>query len=115
MSLSGRYAVFSNRESGFGRSDTLLEPQNCPDDGTVFEFKAIEPEKKRNLEETVQAAIQQIIAKKYAAVLESKCGRNRIRIYGFAFKGKEVLIRREYPSEFETAAEQHTIMKGDTV
>lgn len=49
MSLSGHYAILSNRESGFGRSDTLLELQNCSDDGIVFEFKVIESEKEVSL------------------------------------------------------------------
>lgn len=91
----------SNRESGFGRYDVLLEPCDRADDGIILEFKVIQPGTEKNLEETAQAAIRQILDKNYAAVLEASCGRDRIRIYGFAFRGKEVLIDGGYLREYE--------------
>ena len=57
--------------------------------------------KNNSLEHTVQTAIQQIIDKKYAVILEKKCGFDRIRIYGIAFRGKEVLMDGGYLKELE--------------
>ena len=87
------YRVTSNRESGNGRYDVLLEPYHPKiDDGIILEFKALDPETEQNLEETVHSAIRQILDKKYAAALHKKCSQENIRIYGFAFRGKEVFI-----------------------
>lgn len=57
-----------------------------------FPCKALDSETEQNLEETVHSAIRQILDKKYAAALHKKCSRENIRIYGFAFRGKEVFI-----------------------
>lgn len=87
------YTITSNRESGDGRYDVLMEPKNAVlDDGIILEFKVQEaPE--ASLQDTVRAAWKQILVKKYSAVLEAKgISKERIRIYGFAFRGKEVLI-----------------------
>lgn len=101
ISLTDRYVITSNRESGFGRSDTLLEPKNHLDDGIIFEFKVLDSRKEKDLEDTANAAIRQIIRKKYAAALETACKKERIRIYGFAFRGKELLIKGGYLKEWE--------------
>ena len=101
-SLRGLYAVTSNRESGFGRYDVLLRPHDGGD-GIILEFKVIQPEKEKSLQETADAALRQIVDKQYASLLEqSGCGSGDIRIYGFAFRGKEVLVSggflRDYAS-----------------
>lgn len=94
VELRGRYLICSNRESGFGRYDVLLEPVDPKaDDGIVLEFKVHNPRKETTLEDTVSAAKQQIVDKRYASDLEAKgLAPERIHAYGFAFEGKRVLI-----------------------
>ena len=93
VDLAGRYVVTSNRESGFGRYDVMLEPLHKEDDGILLEFKVHDPEDERNLEETAQAALQQIEEKQYEQLLlDHGVEKSRIRKYGFAFEGKKVLI-----------------------
>ncbi|MEH2953834.1 AAA family ATPase [Candidatus Merdisoma sp. JLR.KK011] len=91
--LRGRYILTSNRESGFGRYDVMLEPLHDTDDAIIIEFKVFRPAKEKSLEEALKAAHAQIDEKKYTAVLETKgISPERIRKYGFAFEGKKVLI-----------------------
>lgn len=93
VDLSGRYLITSNRESGFGRYDVMLEPCDMQDSAVILEFKVFDPGREKTLENTVKNALEQIEKKRYAAALEEKgiCA-ERIRKYGFAFEGKRVLI-----------------------
>lgn len=94
VELQGKYIITSNRESGFGRYDVMLEPKNR-NEGRAFilEFKVFNKRKESSLEDTVQEALRQIEEKQYEAALAEKgIPRERIRKYGFAFEGKKVLI-----------------------
>ncbi len=93
VDLADRYEVTSNRESGFGRYDVMLKPLSKEDDGIILEFKVHDPKEESSMEETVQAALSQIEEKKYEQMLLAQgIGKEHIRRYGFAFRGKEVLI-----------------------
>ena len=90
------YIITSNRESGYGRYDIMLEPIDKTNEkypGIVIEFKVINPRKENTLEETVAAALKQIEDKNYdAELIKRGVKEENIHHYGFAFRGKEVLI-----------------------
>lgn len=94
VDLQDRYVITSNRESGFGRYDVMLEPKNPGvNDAIILEFKVFNKRKEQSLEDTVWAARQQIEEKNYAAQwTERGIAAEHIRSYGFAFQGKQVLI-----------------------
>ncbi len=104
VELADRYVLTSNRESGFGRYDIMLEPRkgaggmdaNGMDadgmDAIIIEFKVQDSDEKE-LSDTVASALEQIGRMQYeAALIQRGIPKEHIRKYGFAFRGKEVLI-----------------------
>ena len=94
VNLSDAYKVRSNRESGFGRYDVMIEPLDKTKKAFILEFKVLDPdEDEKTLEDTLANARAQIEEKRYETELVSSgCAPEQIRKYGFAFKGKECLI-----------------------
>ena len=92
VDLKDRYQITSNRESGFGRYDVVVEPKEKEDPAIIMELK-IQDQDEKDLSQTVEAALSQIETKNYASGLIGKgIQPERIRKYGFAFRGKEILI-----------------------
>lgn len=93
VDLAGKYHITSNRESGFGRYDVVMEPLQKQFDAIVMEFKVQNPAKEESLQHTVQNALLQIEEKNYDTELLARgIPKSKIRHYGFAFCGKKVLI-----------------------
>lgn len=93
VELAGKYHIFSNRESGFGRYDVMLEPFDHQKNAYVLEFKVKNPHREITLKDTLQSALSQIEAKAYDTELIARgIPKEKIRHYGFAFEGKKVLI-----------------------
>ena len=91
--LVEEYVLTSNRESGYGRYDVMLEPKDKTKKAFILEFKIHEPEEENSLKETVEVALKQIEEMQYEVDLIAKgCKRENIKKYGFAFEGKKVLI-----------------------
>ena len=93
VDLNREYRIKSNRESGFGRYDVIIEPRDKKKSAIILEFKVHDPDEETTLEDTVQEALDQIEEKQYAAeLIADGIPEEQIHKYGFAFKGKKVLI-----------------------
>ncbi len=93
VELGDKYILTSNRESGFGRYDVMLEPRDLKRDGIILEFKVQDSDSEKELSDTIDAALDQIDKMRYETLLTAKgIPKERIRRYGFAFCGKTVLI-----------------------
>lgn len=94
VQLKDRFIISSNRESGYGRYDVMLEPKNPRhDDAYILEFKVRQPGREATLEETLHNAKLQITAKAYDRELVKRgIEKRRIHALGIVFDQKKVLI-----------------------
>jgi len=91
VGLKDNYYVNSNRESGTGRYDIMLEPKDKNANSFIMEFKVLENQEEKNIEETIANAKKQIEERKYEENLTER-GFSNITKMVFAFSGKEVRI-----------------------
>ena len=95
VELADQYRITSNRESGLGRYDIILEPLRKGKMAYVIEFKVHKAKREKDLSETADNALRQIVEKNYDAELLSRgIPKSNIRHLGFAFYGKTVLIEQ---------------------
>jgi hypothetical protein len=89
--LEPEYAVRSNRESGRGRPDVQIRPNQPGKPGVVLELKVARPGR-QTLDEALAAGLAQIAEKDYAAELRV-AGADPIHVLVVAFDGKSVAVR----------------------
>jgi hypothetical protein len=90
------YIVKSNRESGLGRYDVVMEPKDIRDVAVITEFKVFDREdEEETLDDTARNALKQIEDRRYETdLLQRGIPDERIYRYGFAFEGEKCLIRK---------------------
>ena len=89
VGLKDTYYVNSNRESGFGRYDIMLEPKDKNGNSFIMEFKVMENMEEKTIEDTLENAKKQIEEKGYEENLKER-GFTNITKMVYAFNGKEV-------------------------
>ena len=82
------YEVESNKEKGLGRPDILLKDD---DNRRAMIIEAKRSMKEEDMDQDCDAAVSQIVNKKYA---DGLCGYTRIRCYGIAFFQKHARVKR---------------------
>ena len=88
---NGAWGVFSNKESGNGFADLMVETEN-PNAGFVIELKSVE--RISELDSACKKAMAQIHDRQYDAYLRNE-GRNDIWAYGIAFYKKRCKVAVE--------------------
>jgi len=100
LAVSGKYTVYSNPESGKGRSDCMIKPADKEKYAVVIEFKhcrgdsCSRPTCKEFLKEEAQKGLKQIEEKAYIHNLKKE-GYERIFKYGIAFHKKNCEVAME--------------------
>ncbi|KYG02877.1 hypothetical protein BE21_04920 [Sorangium cellulosum] len=89
--LEPGHRVRSNRESGEGRPDVLVLPNEPGQPGLVLELKVARG--KRTLEQALDDGIEQVRGKDYAAELRA-AGADPVHVLVIAFDGKQLRVRR---------------------
>ena len=88
VGLKDTYYVNSNRESGFGRYDIMLEPHDKTKNSFIIEFKVADDFEEETIEQVIANAKKQIEEKGYESNLKERGFANITKMV-FAFKGKE--------------------------
>ena len=88
VGLKDTYYVNSNRESGYGRYDIMLEPKDKNGNSFIMEFKVADDLEDESIEEVIESAKKQIEEKGYESNLQER-GYTNITKMVYAFKGKE--------------------------
>ncbi len=81
------YKIDSNKESGLGRYDIMLIPNDINKFGVILEIKHVDGNGTKNLKKVANEALQQIDEKQYGTALLHHNIKNAIKI-GIAFSGK---------------------------
>ena len=90
--LANDYIRLSERESGYGRADLVLEPKNKTNPAYIFEFKVVNNEDE--LENYAKTGFEHIKEKEYDVELKNR-GIDKIICVGLAFYRKKLKMKYE--------------------
>ena len=90
--LANDYIRLSERESGYGRADLVLEPKNKENPAYIFEFKVTKNEEEMG--SYAKGGFEQIKEKKYDVELKNR-GVKEIIYIGLGFCGKKLGMKYE--------------------
>jgi len=90
--LGHLYTIRSNREAGTGRADIIMAPLDTSQQGVVLEFKSWEDG--RSAEEQLEAALEQIEDRQYAAELAAQ-GVQQVLKLAVVFDGKTLHVKQK--------------------
>ena len=93
LGVANDYIVYSNPESGKGRSDCMIKPNDKEKNAVVIEFKH-QSEDSKDLTKDAQKGLKQIEEKSYIYNLKKE-GYKRIYKYGIAFHKKNCEVAME--------------------
>ena len=91
VGLKDSYYVKSNRESGYGRYDIMLEPKEKESNSFIMEFKIIESMEEKEVKAKIKEAKEQIKDKKYEQELKERGFKNITKMV-FVCNGKEIIM-----------------------
>jgi hypothetical protein len=94
--ITNTHEIKSNRESGYGRYDIMIIPQDLRQTGYVIEFKSVDKEDNETVETAVKAAFDQIESKQYETELIER-GIKNIKKLAIVFSGKDVYVKENSP------------------
>lgn len=90
--LGDKYYLTSNRESGLGRYDVMLEAKDKNNSSIILEFKIAS--NIRRLKAEADEALKQIEKKQYEqSLLQRGIAQDKILKYGIAFKNKQAVVK----------------------
>src|SRR3990167_2468526 len=92
-SLSDRYTIKSNLESGDGRYDIFMHPKNSADQAVVLELK--KGESVTELDKLAEQALEQIQEKKYILLAKDFGYKGKVFCYGIAAFKKNLIAKIE--------------------
>jgi hypothetical protein len=92
--ISNTHEIKSNRESGYGRYDIMIIPQDLTRTGYVIEFKTVDTEENETVDTAAAAALEQIENKKYETELIER-GIENIKKLAVVFNGKDVYVKEK--------------------
>jgi hypothetical protein len=91
--LQPGYAVRSEQESGLGRYDLAVMPNQAGKPGVILEFKRLRTLQSETVPQALESALAQIRTRRYEATLQAQ-GANPIHAYGVVFDGKRVWVKK---------------------
>ena len=93
VGLGAEYQVKTNRESGYGRYDVLVLPQDKNKQAIIMELKSVNKTKHKDFNKSIQEALKQLKDKAYAKEIKAM-GYNNILELAIVSDGKEVRVEK---------------------